>query len=106
MLRGYETLLAADTKVDVQTAMAAASKLQAIIESREGQADAAQIYVQMNRIIDAMKSTVPEELWPEILRKLEGEAEPVTGDHDEDLEADEDEYDPAEFAEDDDDDDF
>jgi hypothetical protein len=105
MLRGYETLLAADTKVDVQTAMAAASKLQAIIESREGQADVAEFYVKMNRIIDAVKSTVPDELWPEILRKLDGEAE-SPADQDDLLETDDADYDPAEFAEDDDDDDL
>ncbi len=29
--------------------------------------------VKMDRVINAIKSTVPEELWPEILRKLDGE---------------------------------
>jgi hypothetical protein len=104
MLKGFETLVDADTRVDVQTAMAAAAKLQAFIESREGQADVAEIYVKMNRIIEAVRSTVPESLWPEILRKLEAETEPLTGNQDEVLEADDAEYDPAEFAVDDDDD--
>jgi hypothetical protein len=45
--------------------------------TREGQADIADIYVQMNRIIEAVRSTVPEELWPEILAKLDGVAEPA-----------------------------
>jgi hypothetical protein len=27
--------------------------------------------VQMGRVINAVKSTVPESMWPEILRKLE-----------------------------------
>ena len=59
----------------------------------------------MNRIIDAVKSTVPDELWPEILRKLDGEAE-SPADQDDLLETDDADYDPAEFAEDDDDDDL
>ena len=33
--------------------------------------------VQMDRIINAIHSTVPEELWPEILRKIDG---PVAAD--------------------------
>jgi hypothetical protein len=41
--------------------MAAAGKLQAILESREGQGDVAAAYVKLNRIIEAMRSTVPEE---------------------------------------------
>ena len=43
-------------------------------------------------------------MWPEILRKLEGEAE-SPADQDDVLETDDAEYDPAEFSEDDDDDD-
>jgi hypothetical protein len=30
------------------------------------------MWVKMNRIIDPIHSTVPEELWPEILRKIDG----------------------------------
>ena len=33
--------------------------------------------VQMGRIIDAIHDTVPKELWPEILRKIDG---PVAAD--------------------------
>jgi hypothetical protein len=103
MVKGYETLVAADTKVDVQTAMAAAGKLQAFIDSRSGQTDIADAYVQLNRIIAAVRSTLPEELWPEFLRRLDGDAEP-SNDRTYDADADDEEYDPAEFAEDDDDD--
>ena len=42
---------------------------QAMIESRAGGTRIADLKVQMGRIIDAIHSTVPEELWPEILRK-------------------------------------
>ena len=33
--------------------------------------------MQMDRIIEAIHSTVPQELWPEILRKIDG---PVAAD--------------------------
>jgi hypothetical protein len=63
----------------------------------------ADIMVKMNRIIEAIRSTVPEELWPEIMRKLDEETGSST-DSIEVLEADDVEYGPAEFAGDDDDD--
>jgi hypothetical protein len=37
------------------------------------------MWVQLNRIIDAIHSSVPEELWPEILRKLDGDEETQAG---------------------------
>ncbi len=33
------------------------------------------MWVKMDRIINAIKSTVPEEMWPEIVRKMKGEDE-------------------------------
>ena len=35
----------------------------------------ADMLVQINRIINAIKSTVPESMWPEIVRKMKGEDE-------------------------------
>ena len=53
----------------------------------------------MDRIIDAIHSTVPEELWPEILRKIDGPvAADSPGDEFEDGDDAEDEYDPVESA--------
>ena len=78
MIKGYETLVEADTKVDVSTAMAAAGKLQSIIDSREGQGDIAGAYVKMNRIIETVRSLLPQELWPELVRRLEGDTESST----------------------------
>jgi hypothetical protein len=73
MAKGYETLVDPDTKVDVNTGMIAAGRLQALIESRASGTSIADLMVQMDRIIRAIHSTVPEELWPEILRKLDGD---------------------------------
>lgn len=52
------------------------------------------ILVQMDRIISAIHSTVPEELWPEILRKIDGPvAADSPADEFEDCDDAEDEYD-------------
>jgi hypothetical protein len=73
MVRGYETLVDPDTKVDVNTGMIAAGRLQALIESRASGTSIADMLVQMGRIIAAVKSTVSEDLWPEILRRMDGD---------------------------------
>jgi hypothetical protein len=74
MVKGYETLVDSDTTVDVNTGMVAAARLQALIESRAGRTSMAEILYKMDRIINAIHATVPEELWPEILRKIDGPA--------------------------------
>ena len=77
MVKGYETLVDSGTKVDVSTGMIAAGRLQALIESRASGTRIADLMVQMDRIINAIHSSVPQELWPEILRKIDG---PVAAD--------------------------
>jgi hypothetical protein len=96
MAKGYETLVDPDTKVDVNTGMIAAGRLQALIESRASGTRMVEIVAQMDRIIRAIHSSVPEELWPEILRKIDG---PVAADTPADeFEDAEDEYDSVEPA--------
>jgi len=77
MAKGYENLVDPDTKVDVNTGMIAAGRLQAMIDSRAGRTSMAEILYKVDRIIKAVHDTVPKELWPEILRKIEG---PVAAD--------------------------
>ena len=99
MVKGYETLVDSATAVDVSTAMIAAGRLQALIESRASGTRIADLRVQMGRIINAIHSSVPEELWPQILRKTDGPvAADTPGDEFEDGDDTEDEYDPAEPA--------
>src|SRR6476619_3056108 len=50
--------------IDVNTGMIAAARLQALIESRASGTRIADLMAQMGRIIDAIHSSVPEELWP------------------------------------------
>ena len=97
MVKGYETLVDSGTKVDVGTGMIAAGRLQALIESRAGGTRIADLMVQMDRIINAIHSTVPEELWPEILCKIDGPvAADTPADEIEDCDDAEDEYGPVE----------
>ena len=99
MVKGYETLVDSDTKVDVSTGMIAAARLQALIDSRAGRTSMADIMFKMDRIINAIHSTVPEELWPEILRKIDGPvAADTPADEFEDCDDAEDMYDPMDSA--------
>ena len=99
MVKGYETLVDSGTTVDVSTGMIAAGRLQSLIESRTGRTSMAEILAQMDRIIRAIHCTVPEALWPEILRKIDGPvAADTPADQFEDGNDAEDEYDPVESA--------
>ncbi len=106
MVKGYETLADPDTKVDVNTAMIAAGRLQALIDTRAGQPDIVDMRVTVNRIIDAVRSMLPESSWPELVRRIDGDA-PAGPQHQQigALDAADEEYDPRQFAEVDDDDD-
>jgi hypothetical protein len=77
IVKGYEILVDSGTTVDVSTGMIAACRLQALIESRASGTRIADLMVQMDRIINAIHSPVPEELWPEILARSMG---PVAAD--------------------------
>ena len=93
MVKGYESLVDSGTEVDVNTGMIAAGRLQALIESRASGTRIADLMVQMDRIINAIHSTVPEELWPEILCKIDGPvAADTPADEIEDCDDAEDEY--------------
>ncbi len=99
MVRGYETLVDSGTTVGVSTGMIAAARLQALVESRAGRTTMVDMHVKMDRIINAIHSSVPEELWPQILRKIDG---PVPADRPmdefEDYDGAEDRYVPMDSA--------
>jgi hypothetical protein len=50
VVRGYETLVGPDTKVDVKTGMIAAGRLQSLLDRRGEGPDAAQMMVEVNMI--------------------------------------------------------
>jgi hypothetical protein len=76
MVNGYETLVDPHTKVDVNTGMIAAGRLQSLIDSPADQSDLLQMRLQFRRILDAVRSTVPQEMWGAIADELF-----VTGHH-------------------------
>jgi hypothetical protein len=75
MVKGYETLVDPHTKVDVNTGMIAAGRLQSLIDSRADQSDLLQMRLQFHQILDAVKSTVPQETWCAIADKLDQAAQ-------------------------------
>jgi predicted RNA-binding protein YlqC (UPF0109 family) len=95
VVKAYKTLVDSDTKVDVNTGLAAAVKLQAYIDARSGQADIAEVFVKQNRIIEAMREFIPANDLPAFLARLDGitgsavaaeveEFDPDIGDDDDD----------------------
>ena len=104
MVKSYETLVDSDTKVDVNTGIVAASRLQAVIDSRDYSRDLLVMKVQLGRLIEAVKSAVPQEMWGEIVEKieeLEQHPEALGPGEDGFDDADDDAYDPTEFIDDD-----
>ncbi len=105
MVKSYENLVDSNTKVDVNTGIVAAGRLQSLIDSGDDGRELLVLKVQPGWIQAAVKSTVPEEMWGEIIEKLEEfeqhqEALDVGTDSFDD--ADDEAHDPTEFAEDDD----
>jgi hypothetical protein len=74
MVKGYEKLVDPATEVDVKTGMAAACRLQEMIDSHTDQADWARAQADMGRIVEVVRSFVPSERWPEVQAALRGEA--------------------------------
>jgi hypothetical protein len=75
-----------------------------VLDGREQGTNVAEIIVKVDRIIAAVKSSVPQSMWGEITRKLNG-AEQHRGSLDVETKAidqADDVYDPTEFAEEDD----
>jgi hypothetical protein len=107
MNKAFRSLVDDRTEVSVETGLRAAEKLQSVLDGRELGTEVLELKVQLGVIRNAVKSTVPQELWGEIIEKLEEfeqqhpEALDVgTDSFDDD---DDEPYDPTEFAEDDDD---
>jgi hypothetical protein len=106
MVKSYETLVDSDTKVDVNTGIVAAGRLQSLIDSGDDGRELLVLKVQLSQICNAVKSTVPEEMWGEIVEKLEefeqrSEALDVGTDSFDDAE--DEPFDPTEFIDEDDD---
>lgn len=72
MAKSYAALVDPDTTVDVKTGILAADRLQALIDSRAAGANLMEIKFQVHQIAEAVRTTVPEAMWTQILEKLPG----------------------------------
>lgn len=70
MVRGYEKLVDPATEVDVKTGMAAACRLQEMIDSHTDQHDWAKAQAEMGRIVEVVREFVPAERWPALKAAL------------------------------------
>ena len=105
MNKAFKSLVDDRTDVSVETGLRAAEKLQAVLDGRDQGIDIAEMKAQLGRIIYAVKSTVPQQMWGEIAEKLDHpDRHPEALDVETDAfdEAD-DGFDPTEFIDEDDD---
>jgi hypothetical protein len=104
MNKAFHTLVDDRTDVSVETGLRAAEKLQSVLHGHEQGTDIARMRIELGRIIDAVKSTVPQSMWGEIVEKLdpmEQYPESIVDETDAYGESD-DVFDPTDFAEEDD----
>jgi hypothetical protein len=105
MAKAFRSLVDDRTEVSVETGLRAAEKLQSVLDGRDQGADIARMRVDLGRIIAAVKSTVPQEMWGEISGKLDRpeleHSVPFDEDAD-DFEEEDDVFDPGDFTEEDD----
>ena len=74
MVKGYEKLVEPDTEVDLKTGMAAACRLQEMIDSHGDQHDWAKAQAEVGRIVEVVRTFIPSDRWPEVQAVLRGEA--------------------------------
>jgi hypothetical protein len=104
MNKAFRALVDDRTEVSVETGLRAAEKLQSVLDGRERGTEVLELKVQLGWIQAAVKSTVPQEMWDEIVEKLEEfEQHPEALDVEADSFDDDDPYDPTEFIDDNDD---
>ena len=103
MNKAFKSLVDDRTDVSVDTGLRAAEKLQSVLDGRDQGIDIAEMKAQLGRIIYAVKSTVPQQMWGEIAERLDHpDRHPEALDVEADAFDDADErFDPTEFAEDD-----
>jgi hypothetical protein len=72
MVKGYETLVDPDTKVDVNMAMNAAVRLHELTGRDAGQLKMIDLRQWMDRIVQAAQTFIPESEWEGFLSMVEG----------------------------------
>jgi hypothetical protein len=100
--KAFRTLVDDRTEVSVDTGLRAAEKLHVLMNSRDYSAEMAEMRLWLGRIMDAVKTTVPQSMWGTIRKQLGLPEERMVLD-DADYFDDEEPFDPTEFADEDDD---
>lgn len=101
MTKAFRALVDDNTEVSVDTGLKAAEKLHTLMNSRDCTAEMAETRLQLGRIINAVKTTVPQEMWGTILKQLGLPEKPVLDDAD--YFDDEEPFDPTDLGDEDDD---
>jgi len=102
MNKAFRDLVDEKTEVSADTGLRAAEKLYTLMNSRDFSAEMAETRLFVGRILDAIKTTVPQSMWGTIREQL-GLPEERTVLDDADYFDDEEPYDPTDFADEDDD---
>jgi hypothetical protein len=77
MVKGYQTLVDPDTKIDVNTTMKAAVRLHELTGRDAGQLKMIDLRQRMDRIVQAAQMFIPESEWEEFLGMVEGRPAPA-----------------------------
>ena len=78
MNKSFSTLVDDGTEVSVETGLRAAEKLQSVLDGRERGTDILELKVQLAQICQAVRSVVPQEMWGDIVQKLDEAEQSVT----------------------------
>jgi hypothetical protein len=73
MNKAFRNLVDDNTEISVDTGLRAAEKLQSHLDRQDQSANIAKMIVGVNRMVEAVKSTVPEAMWDVIAEKLRDE---------------------------------
>ena len=71
MNKAFRRLVGEDAEVSVDTGLRGAEKLQSFLDRHDQRNEAADMRRQVNLILDAVKSTVPQEMWGALVKKIE-----------------------------------
>lgn len=73
VLKAHQQLVKDEIEVGVHAALTAAVKLQELASQSAENNSVADMMIQTDKIIRAVRETVPEDLWPAIVERLEAE---------------------------------
>src|SRR5205823_5086613 len=71
--RGFDQVLSGELNPTVKDMLSATAALREIEQASEGQFSTAYLLSQLNNVIQVIREFIPEDLWPEVLRRLDTE---------------------------------